>query len=299
MVAWLTMLAWGISLLAASGAVQTSPDGFSEAMRRGDLQEARAMLQADPALANKTDAIGRTPLARAARDGQLDMVELLLSSGADVNGAGPDSATPIYEAAEAGHLQVVRRLLSAGAEANKGSQTGGPPLFGAIRGGHGDVVGQLLASGADVNAKAPNSSTPLLEAAVRGDASIVTALLDAGAKLDVRAAAALGKMDLAKEIVLADQAAAKGRRIVSLSADLKQEVEGPLHWACRMGNKDIAQFLVANGAELEGGYETGPGTPLAWAIQGGNGIWWRGCSIGGPAWRKPSKVCHHFAWLQG
>ena len=48
----------------------------------------------------------------------LVMAELLLSKGADVNGAAANGATPLYMAAQQGHLAIAELLLSKGAGIN-------------------------------------------------------------------------------------------------------------------------------------------------------------------------------------
>jgi ankyrin repeat protein len=61
--------------------------------------------------------LGITPLCRATRDGEADLVNLLLESGADVN-QFDRTMTPMIHAAENGHLEIVKRLIQAGADLN-------------------------------------------------------------------------------------------------------------------------------------------------------------------------------------
>ena len=62
---------------------------------------------------------GIIPLLRAAREGHVEDVRILLASGADVNVMEKVSSmrmeTPLTVASEGGHTEVVRLLLAAGA----------------------------------------------------------------------------------------------------------------------------------------------------------------------------------------
>ena len=59
---------------------------------------------------------GDTPLIEAARGGDVEVVRLLLSAGADVERADSSDCTPLIYAARGGHVEVERLLLSAGAD---------------------------------------------------------------------------------------------------------------------------------------------------------------------------------------
>ncbi|XP_058684608.1 histone-lysine N-methyltransferase EHMT2-like isoform X1 [Poecile atricapillus] len=60
---------------------------------------------------------GSTCLHHAAKNGNLEMVELLLGTGqVDVNAQDNGGCTPIIWAAEHKHIEVIRRLLTRGAD---------------------------------------------------------------------------------------------------------------------------------------------------------------------------------------
>jgi len=66
-----------------------------EAVKQGDRESVRAMLESDDRLANQRDESGATPLHYATLNGHRQIVQLLLERGADIN--SPDSqfgATP-------------------------------------------------------------------------------------------------------------------------------------------------------------------------------------------------------------
>jgi cytohesin len=85
--------------------------------------------------------LGRTPLHYAVRQGHIDSVLVLLSSGADVNASEPRTGYSILHwAARNGHLNIVQMLLTRNCNASAVSQIGLSPHVLAIRGGHKDVA---------------------------------------------------------------------------------------------------------------------------------------------------------------
>ena len=58
----------------------------------------------------------QTALHIAARQGDVDLIKLLLSHGAHVNGGTVDLMTPLHEACFGGHPEAVDILISEGAE---------------------------------------------------------------------------------------------------------------------------------------------------------------------------------------
>lgn len=59
-----------------------------------------------------------TPLAAAAKTGRVDIVSLLIKSGAEVNGINSLGQTALMCACRAGHKNVVSLLLEKGADPN-------------------------------------------------------------------------------------------------------------------------------------------------------------------------------------
>jgi ankyrin repeat protein len=130
---------------AAAQAVRASD--VHRAARDGDLVllELRLGEGADP---DARDAAGRTALLEAVGGGQLDAVRLLLSSGAGVNVASSSGRTPLIEAAEHGQLEAARLLVDARADLDRGQRGWGTALEAAERMGHNDVAALLRKAGA-------------------------------------------------------------------------------------------------------------------------------------------------------
>ena len=115
-----------------------------------------------------------------------DEVEAILAEGVDVNSQDPQSgAMPWLEAIQRGHLELLNLLIRLGADVNR-STSCGTPLYFAVFCDRIDCVRRLLEAGADINGRGPFRTTPLIVAASQVvSRSMVELLLQAGA--DVRA----------------------------------------------------------------------------------------------------------------
>ncbi len=127
--------------------------------------------------ANVMDAgrTGMSALTAAVRNGNREMVMLLIAHGADVNKADYFYFRPLNYATYM-NRDVIELLLANGADVNAGM-----PLHTAVLRGDEVIVELLLAHGADVNARSANG-TPLDEALAGGDADVAEILRRHGAK---------------------------------------------------------------------------------------------------------------------
>jgi ankyrin repeat protein len=82
-----------------------------EAARKGDLLEAKKLLEAGADLTARDEHLRSTPLAWAAKFGQLEMVKFLLGHGAPKRlPDDPEWATPLAWATRRGHDEIARLL---------------------------------------------------------------------------------------------------------------------------------------------------------------------------------------------
>jgi len=82
-----------------------------QAARRGDLKEAKKLIEAGADLTARDEHLRSTPLAWAAKFGQLEMVKFLLNNGAPKSLADdPTWATPLAWARRRGHEEIARLL---------------------------------------------------------------------------------------------------------------------------------------------------------------------------------------------
>jgi cytohesin len=203
-------------------------------------------------------------LLEAVKKSDLEQVKLLILKGADVNAKVGNGDTLLHIAAQLGHEDVTRLLISKGADVNAKSNSSWTPLHRALKAGNREIVDLLISKGADVNAKGISDLTPLHFAADGGSQALVQLLIAKGAVGPAfHLAACLG--DLARVKHFLDQ---------GNDVDAKDECGcTPLHWAVWTGQRNVAEFIIAKGANVNTGmmnfYMSGR-TPLHQAASAGN-----------------------------
>ncbi|MCJ1226263.1 Ankyrin repeat domain-containing protein 44 [Toensbergia leucococca] len=152
------------------------------AIRNGNSEKVEFLLDKGGADIEGRDFCGWSPLIRAAEEGKLAVVELLLKKGANpLNGTLGHlmGRMPLHFAAEEGHEEVVKLLLtlkdvSPNLEDNRNETA----LFKAARSGKLGVVRLLLGQdGIKADSTSKDGWTPLTTAVVKQHSEIVRALL--------------------------------------------------------------------------------------------------------------------------
>ncbi len=147
------------------------------AAREGD-KEIVSLLLAHDADVNIGDAdYNRTAAEFAMKSNHTDIVQLLVSKGADIS--------PLHFALYMKDETKARSLIEGGADVNRRTSNGTTPLSRAVDVGFKDIVELLIAKGADVNAKDTWNWTAL-HSAVYGHKDIVELLITEGANVNAR-----------------------------------------------------------------------------------------------------------------
>ncbi|WP_143549254.1 ankyrin repeat domain-containing protein [Rhodopirellula bahusiensis] len=112
-----------VELLVIHGALEAyaRPTGdrsrqLLSALFIGHEARVRSLLALHPDLANRLDGRGDHPIHHAARNGDTDLVALLIAHTADVHARNQRGHTVLYCAAGHGHLDTVSLLLQSGAD---------------------------------------------------------------------------------------------------------------------------------------------------------------------------------------
>jgi ankyrin repeat protein len=145
-----------------------------EAIWNGNRAWAVELLDAGVSV-HQTPGVLETPIMVAARNGQAEMIELLLDRGVDPNApADYTKRRPLCTASELGRVEAVRLLIARGANVNAIDESGGTPLLAAT----------LSLETERINA--PNETLWRLrqEREWRGLAAVIEELLLAGADVD-------------------------------------------------------------------------------------------------------------------
>lgn len=165
---------------------------WSIAAQFGHSRMLERQLAANVDVNQRTDQMfGGTAIATAVAAGKIEVVDLLLSHGADVNGTNANGGSALVEAAASaapGHSQVaiISLLLSHGARVNEASAGGRSALHWAATREDVESCRLLVRHGADTNAETREGSTPLHLAASAGNVEIVALLVRNGARPEVR-----------------------------------------------------------------------------------------------------------------
>lgn len=141
---------------------------------------------------------GMTPIMIAASRGEVEVIDLLFTQGADPNKRGSAERTALQYAVEKNHVEVAKRLLAYGADIDAFDNGRLTPLIMAADRGFTDLALMLLGKGADPNIQHKQGWTALIDAARNGDKRLVSALMEAGAKKNLSMKNGIKALDMAK-----------------------------------------------------------------------------------------------------
>jgi len=166
----------------------TSP--LALAVEKGDASMVEALLDMghDPSLGGIV-----VPLALAARNNNVRIVDLLLKRGANVDKLGEQGETALMWAAGAGNVKVLKRLLELGADLKRRDNDGCDALEYAVNGRCREVL--VAPSSGIYDLLEP----PFLNAALRGSIEMIRLLIDAGSDIKAVDLEKRGACDLASK----------------------------------------------------------------------------------------------------
>ena len=193
-----------------SGTVPISPSA---------VRKSGATPEVDP----KSASYSEQDLLRAVASGDKEKTELVLRAGISANAKDEQGQSALTMAAAMPTPNIAELLLTHGADVNARNTDGATPLMAAIMTGQKETAKLLLSQGAEVNVSTPLGSPPqhmpmLFLAIAVGDVEITKLLIEAGADLNAKL------------------------------SDSKQML-GPLAFALKTNQHDIAQLLTATGTK--------------------------------------------------
>ena len=155
----------------------------------GDLAKVQEFIEQGTAI-DANDGANWTALVWAVNAGQIEVAEFLINNNSDVNIAyGRQNQSLLHQAAQTDSVELIELLIDKGIDVNVKNRTGQTPLHLACRSGNKEVVELLIDKGADVNAKAQSQNQfitvrkPLYIAVQSGNREIVELLLSKGAEV--------------------------------------------------------------------------------------------------------------------
>ncbi|XP_060527199.1 ankyrin repeat domain-containing protein 17-like isoform X2 [Cylas formicarius] len=222
-------------------------------------------------LDSQTDSNHDTALTLAASGGHDELVELLVSRGADIEHRDKKGLTSLILAATGGHEKVVEVLLNHNADIEAYSErTKDTALSLACSGGRYEVVELLLTRQANKEHRNISDYTPLSLAASGGYVNIIKLLLSHGAEINSRTGSKLGISPLMLAAMNGHTAAVK--LLLDMGSDINAQIETnrntALTLACFQGRHEVVSLLLDRKANVEHRAKTGL-TPLMEAASGG------------------------------
>ncbi|XP_049287631.1 ankyrin repeat domain-containing protein 12-like isoform X1 [Anopheles funestus] len=165
-----------------------------------DIAAAASVAMVAPELIESADEDGFTPLHLAVIQGNLQLVNLLLANGADVNALDNEGHSVVHWATVCGEVEALRAVLAAGADVSTPDINGGSPLHYAAQMCGANYEGKTARASAklaleilntllnhpdtSVEVEDKDGRQPLLWAASAGSAKAVLALIKAGAHVE-------------------------------------------------------------------------------------------------------------------
>ena len=155
-----------------------------EASATGQTERVSELTKKEPGLVNNYSSDGFTPLGLAVFFDHPEVVDVLLSAGANVNLASQETmkVTPLASAAAAKRTGIARVLIVHGADVNARAETDFTPLHEVAATGNLEFAMLLLDNGADINATTKDGKTPLSYAMEHNRLEMVELLRKRGRK---------------------------------------------------------------------------------------------------------------------
>lgn len=220
---------------------------LNNAVAKGDISRVKLLLK----LGFDVNAKKR-PVDFAVYNDNKDLLELLISHGADINSKDSDGKTLLQGAIMLNKKSAAKILIEKGAQLNNCN------LYWAVREGNRELVELLLAKGLDVNSVCHPPSlkimsereylqTPLYAAMHKDSSEVAEVLIDHGAIINPQVKKPYSPLHAA--------ASNKARKMVTLLISRGAKINAmddaghtPLYYATKTEDIEVQQVLIAAGA---------------------------------------------------
>ncbi|RYZ83129.1 MAG: ankyrin repeat domain-containing protein, partial [Proteobacteria bacterium] len=156
-----------------------------QAARKGHLEIVEMLIDFGVNVDAGDEYGGGTPIMLAAQEGHLDIAQLLRERNADLLSVGPRGETLLLGAFRGGLLPLANELLSKGADPQASNFYNITALHSVGETHREEMVESLITAGASLLARDKGDHTVLHSAAGKGDLELAKACLEAGEKADV------------------------------------------------------------------------------------------------------------------
>ncbi|HZS44634.1 MAG TPA: ankyrin repeat domain-containing protein [Blastocatellia bacterium] len=226
------------------------------AAMKNDLGGVRSLLDVGLDVNSIDDATERTALQEAVGNNNLEMVKLLVSAGAGVNGVMAPAkvgknenvlkAIPLNAISGETSVEIVDLLISEGADVGLAEWDGRFPLLTSSGIAKPEVIKELISRGADVN-QDDGSFTPLMYAAVGFVPENLDVLIKAGADVNHR-----NDANSALTLTISEHKVEAFRILINAGAkvDFKDEFGTALMMAADENDPVFVKLLIEKGAPV-------------------------------------------------
>ncbi|KAH7128979.1 ankyrin repeat-containing domain protein [Dactylonectria macrodidyma] len=222
------------------------------AMMNEDTASVSTLLSTKQVNLELLDSQGYTPLTRAASQGHLSMVEMLLKAGAEVDAQGKDCWTALRWTAQKGYKIIAERLIHQGASVESPSNDNWTFLRWAATYGRGDIITLLVDMRVDLDATDADGLTALRWAVSHDQAMTAWLLIQARADINKRDKKWLTPLHAVAERCHQSN---KSNHILWLLLENQANVNAktrnlgltPLHMAASRGNDSAVWLLLGKG----------------------------------------------------
>ncbi len=243
------------------------PTPMDQALELGSFELVDRLIQYGYPV-NRPNPKGRPPLNEAIHREYVDIVELLLDNGAEVEGT-ETSEYPMDVAMDVRNLAIIDHLILAGVFLEAQNERGNTPLRTAVNNEDIPLVRLLCNRDANVNEFTEQGELTLLQTAIKkGNIEITRMLIESGAETECGETLEDSPIFMAMD---------EGYMFLALTLDAydadvnRRDVEGNtyLHYAAQMSDVRMIGLLMDAGADVDATNDMEE-TPLHRAAQKGN-----------------------------
>jgi len=240
------------------------------AVMMGSAEMAELFISKSLILSDSQNKLGQTPLQMAAEAGNLEMIDFLISKGADPNHRDARGITPLHEAVINGHVEATKLLLDKGADVDLQTTDGlensdtreASSLHLAVIFGRVEILPVIFEKNVFTARRNKDGYTPVMIAIKENHTTMLDTLLSKGASVE-NDVDYVKPLDLAlekKDYELATKLIEHGANVDHVN----RKDETPLILSIENNDLKSIKLLLDNGANVEG-VENGE-DPLQYAL---------------------------------
>lgn len=159
-----------------------------DAIKNGQFQQVKTLIEANNKSINTPDKRGNTPLHHAclsSADSSMAIFDFLLNKGADINHANARGNTPLHLAAYLTNYEFVKKLIKKGANPNATNPAGHTPIHYTLFSPDRKATRLLIEQGANINFTDALGNTYLMLAILSEDIPTAKLLIEKNADLSI------------------------------------------------------------------------------------------------------------------